>query len=33
MAVDNVTTQSAVGIDGNKYTTSVSNDTLTNNDF
>lgn len=33
MAVDTVTTQSAVGVDGNSYTTSVSNDTLTNADF
>lgn len=33
MAVDNVTTSSTVGADGNKYTTAVSNDTLTNADF
>ena len=33
MAVDNVLTQSAVGIDGNSYTTAVSNDELTNEDF
>jgi flagellar basal-body rod modification protein FlgD len=33
MAVDTVTTQSSVGVDGNSYTTSVSNDTLTNDDF
>ena len=33
MAVDNVTTSSATGIDGNAYTTAVSNDQLTNNDF
>jgi len=33
MAVDNVVTNSTTGIDGNAYTTSVSNDTLTNNDF
>lgn len=33
MAVDSVTTASSTGIDGNAYTTSVSNDTLTNNDF
>ena len=33
MAVDNVVTQSSVGLDGNSYTTSVSNDSLTNEDF
>jgi len=33
MAVDNVTTNSSVGVDGNSYTSAVSNDTLTNNDF
>lgn len=33
MAVENVTVASAVGADGNSYTTSVSNDKLTNNDF
>jgi flagellar basal-body rod modification protein FlgD len=33
MAVDNVTTQSSTGIDGNSYTSSVSNDQLTNDDF
>ncbi len=33
MAVDNVTVQSAVGIDGNSYTTAISNDKLTNDDF
>ena len=33
MAVDNVTTSSSVGVDGNAYTTSISNDTLTNEDF
>ena len=33
MAIDDVVTQSAVGIDGNSYTTSVSNDKLTNDDF
>jgi len=34
MAVDNVTTASAVGADGNSYTTAVSgNDKLTNDDF
>jgi flagellar basal-body rod modification protein FlgD len=33
MAVDNVVTASATGIDGNSYTTSVSNDQLTNDDF
>jgi len=33
MAVDNVVTNSATGIDGNAYTTAVSNDTLTNDDF
>jgi len=33
MAVDNVITSSSVGYDGNSYTTSVSNDTLTNEDF
>ena len=33
MATDNVQITTAVGIDGNKYTTGVSNDTLTNDDF
>ncbi|MGB3751176.1 MAG: flagellar hook capping FlgD N-terminal domain-containing protein [Arcobacteraceae bacterium] len=33
MAVDNVTSSSSTGFDGNAYTTAVSNDTLTNNDF
>ncbi len=33
MAVDNVVTSSSVGLDGNSYTSSVSNDTLTNEDF
>ena len=33
MAVDNVITSSSVGIDGNSYTSAVSNDTLTNEDF
>ena len=33
MAVENVKVTSAVGADGNSYTTSVSNDKLTNNDF
>jgi len=33
MAVDNVTSSSATGVDGSAYTTAVSNDTLTNNDF
>lgn len=33
MAVDNVTTQSATGVDGNSYTTAISNDQLTNEDF
>jgi len=33
MAVDNVVTNSATGVDGNAYTTAVSNDKLTNDDF
>ena len=33
MAVDSVTTSSSTGVDGNSYTTAVSNDTLTNEDF
>lgn len=33
MAVDNVQVNSSVGIDGSSYTTSVSNDHLTNQDF
>lgn len=33
MAVDNVVTNSSTGVDGNSYTTAVSNDQLTNNDF
>jgi len=33
MAVDGVTTQSSTGVDGNSYTSAVSNDQLTNDDF
>ncbi len=33
MAVDNVTVNSGTGVDGSSYTTSVSNDKLTNEDF
>lgn len=33
MAVENVTTSSSTGIDGSTYTTAVSNDQLTNEDF
>jgi flagellar basal-body rod modification protein FlgD len=33
MSVDNVQVNSKTGIDGNTYTASVSNDTLTNQDF
>ena len=33
MAVDNVITSSTVGYDGNSYTSTVSNDQLTNEDF
>ena len=33
MAVDNVITNSVVGLDGNSYTSNVSNDQLTNEDF
>jgi len=33
MAVDSVEVQSTVGIDGNSYTTAISNDKLTNDDF
>ena len=33
MAVDNVEVNSVVGVDGSSYTTTVSNDTLTNDDF
>jgi len=33
MAVDNVVINSSVGVDGNSYTTSISNDKLTNDDF
>ncbi len=33
MAVDNVVTNSTVGLDGNSYTSQVSNDQLTNDDF
>ncbi len=33
MAVDNVVVNSSVGVDGNSYTTSISNDKLTNDDF
>ena len=33
MAVDNVVTSSSTGYDGNSYTTAISNDKLTNEDF
>ena len=33
MAVDNVVVSSSTGVDGNSYTTAISNDTLTNEDF
>jgi len=33
MAIDNVTVSSSTGIDGSTYTTAISNDTLTNEDF
>lgn len=33
MAVDNVTVSSSTGVDGSSYTTAVSNDQLTNEDF
>ncbi len=33
MAAENVVTNSTVGLDGNSYTTSISNDQLTNDDF
>ena len=33
MAVDNVVVNSSIGVDGNSYTTSISNDKLTNDDF
>ena len=33
MAIDSVITKSQTGVDGNSYTSSVSNDTLTNQDF
>ena len=33
MAVENVIVNSSVGVDGNSYTTSISNDKLTNDDF
>ncbi|MGM0519214.1 MAG: flagellar hook assembly protein FlgD [Campylobacterota bacterium] len=33
MAVDNVNVNTSTGVDGNSYTSSVSNDQLTNNDF
>jgi flagellar basal-body rod modification protein FlgD len=33
MSVDNVVTNTKTGIDGNSYTSSISNDKLTNNDF
>jgi len=33
MAVDSVDVNSAVGVDGNSYTTGISNDKLTNDDF
>ncbi len=33
MTVDNVKTATSVGADGNSYTTGVSNDKLTNDDF
>ena len=33
MAVDNVHVKSSVGVDGNSFTTAISNDKLTNDDF
>jgi flagellar basal-body rod modification protein FlgD len=33
MAVDSVEVSSSIGLDGNSYTTSISNDKLTNEDF
>jgi len=33
MAVDNVQVNSTVGVDGNSYTSTISNDKLTNEDF
>jgi len=33
MAVDDVVVNSSVGVDGNSYTTAISNDKLTNDDF
>ena len=33
MAVDNVIVKSSTGVDGNSYTTAISNDKLTNDDF
>ena len=33
MAVDNVIVNSKIGVDGNSYTASISNDKLTNDDF
>jgi flagellar basal-body rod modification protein FlgD len=33
MAVDSVDVSSSIGLDGNSYTTSISNDKLTNEDF
>lgn len=33
MATDNIAINSSTGIDGNSYTSSISNDELTNNDF
>jgi len=33
MAIDNVSTSTSTGTDGNRYTNAVSNDQLTNNDF
>ena len=33
MAVDNVVVNSTTGVDGNSYTTAISNDKLTNDDF
>lgn len=33
MAVENVVVNSATGVDGNSFTTAISNDTLTNDDF
>lgn len=33
MATDNIAVNTNTGVDGNSYTSSISNDTLTNNDF